>query len=128
MRITNSRYGIILSTPGLVIILALVIFPVATLFVTSFLQYTSMPPISFTGFKNYRYILNDRVFWLALRKTGVYTVGVTGLSLIGGMLIMDYRNYLAIVLTTTLVIIFMYLVFYKLLMVPLPMGNLFLGI
>ncbi len=87
MRITNSRYGIILSTPGLVIILALVIFPVATLFVTSFLQYTSMPPISFTGFKNYRYILNDRVFWLALRKTGVYTVGVTGLSLIGGMLI-----------------------------------------
>ncbi len=77
-----------------------------------------------------------KMVWIIIGLITFYTIlmpiigffPATLIMLIGGMLIMDYRNYLAIVLTTTLVIIFMYLVFYKLLMVPLPMGNLFLGI
>jgi len=85
MRLSDSKYGALLSTPGLVIILALVIFPVVTLFVTSFLRYTSFHPIKFIGLQNYLYIFNDRLFWLALRKTVVYTIGVTSLTLIGGM-------------------------------------------
>ncbi|MBD3304904.1 ABC transporter permease subunit [candidate division KSB3 bacterium] len=87
MKISNSKYGIILSTPGLIIIVGLVIFPIITLFVTSFLRYTSMHPISFIGVKNYQYIFRDRLFWLALRKTVTYTVGVTGVAFVGGMLI-----------------------------------------
>ena len=87
MRISDSKYGIILSTPGLLIIIALIIFPVITLFVTSFLRYTSFHPITFWGVKNFKYIFHDRLFWLGLRKTFVYTVGVTGLTFCGGMLI-----------------------------------------
>jgi len=85
MRLSNSKYGVLLSTPGLIIIVSLVIFPIVTLFVTSFLQYTSFPPIKFIGFKNYLYIFNDRIFWLALRKTVFYTGGVTVLTFIGGI-------------------------------------------
>ncbi len=85
MRLTNRKYGLLLSTPGLVIIIALIIFPVVTLFLTSFLRYTSFHPVKFIGLKNYLYIFNDRLFWLALRKTVIYTVGVTGLTFVGGM-------------------------------------------
>jgi len=87
MKISNSKYGVILTTPGLVIIIALVIFPVVTLFLTSFLRYTSIYPITFTGFKNYKYIFNDRLFWLALQKTVVYAAGVTGLTFCGGVIL-----------------------------------------
>jgi multiple sugar transport system permease protein len=87
MKISNSKYGVILSTPGLFIIIALVIFPVITLFITSFLRYTSIYPITFTAFRNYRYIFNDRLFWLALRKTVVYTGGVTVLTFSGGVIL-----------------------------------------
>ena len=85
MRLSDSKYGVLLSTPGLVIIIALILFPVVTLFVTSFLRYTSFHPLSFIGLKNYIYIFNDRIFWMALRKTVVYTIGVTVLTFAGGM-------------------------------------------
>ncbi len=49
----------------------------------------------------------------------------TFLMLIGGMLIMKYKNYWMIATTSFVTVLFMYLVFYKILMVPLPMGNLF---
>jgi multiple sugar transport system permease protein len=87
MRITNSKYGVILSSPGFVIIVALVVFPLATLFVTSFLRYTAVTSIGFTGFDNYRYIFSDRLFWLSLQKTAIYSVGATGLTFCGGLII-----------------------------------------
>ncbi len=85
MRLSDSKYGLMLSSPGLVIILALIIFPIITLFITSFLRYTSFHPLSFTGLKNYAYILNDRLFWMALKQTAVYTVGVTFLTFVSGV-------------------------------------------
>ena len=87
MKISNSKYGVIITTPGLIIIIALVVFPVIILLVTSFLRYTAVYPISFTGFKNYRYILNDRLFWLGLQKTIVYAGGVTLLTFSGGVIL-----------------------------------------
>jgi multiple sugar transport system permease protein len=85
MRLSNSQYGALLSTPGLVIIITLIFFPIVTLVVTSFLRYTSFHPLSFIGLKNYLYIFNDRIFWLALEKTVIYTVGVTLFTFVGGM-------------------------------------------
>jgi putative tricarboxylic transport membrane protein len=49
----------------------------------------------------------------------------TLIMLIGGMLFMKYKNYWMIMATSVVVVLFMYLVFYKILMVPLPMGSLF---
>lgn len=85
MKLTDNQYGALISLPGLAIVLAVIIFPVVTLFVTSFLQYTSFHPVSFTGLKNFVYIFHDRLFWLALEKTVIYTAGVTLLTFVGGI-------------------------------------------
>ncbi|MCP4400707.1 MAG: sugar ABC transporter permease [bacterium] len=87
MKISDQKYGILLSAPGVIIILLLIVFPVITLFVTSFLRYTSIHPVTFWGLKNFQFIFHDRLFWLALRKTFFYTVGVTGLTFFSGMAI-----------------------------------------
>ena len=49
----------------------------------------------------------------------------TGLFLIAAMLILNYKNYLAMGITVAMVLIFMYIVFIKILMVPLPLGMIF---
>jgi len=87
MRITNSKYGVLLSIPGFIVIVALVLFPLATLFVTSFFRYYAGIQTGFTGFKNYRYIFNDRLFWLSLQKTAIYSVGATAMTFCGGLII-----------------------------------------
>lgn len=87
MRLSNTRYGILLTTPGLIIILGLVIFPMAMLFVTSFMQFTPMDPRTFNGLANYRYIFKDRLFWLSLPRTAVYAGGATGLTFCGGVVL-----------------------------------------
>ncbi len=87
MKLSNSQYGAILSIPGLFIILALVIFPLITLVVTSLLRYTGIYSITFNGLKNYQYIFNDRLFWLGLEKTILYSGGVTILTFCGGVIL-----------------------------------------
>ncbi len=49
----------------------------------------------------------------------------TGFFLISSMLAMRYKHYWSLVLTTVTVLLFMYIVFIKILMVPLPMGYIF---
>lgn len=74
-----------------------------------------------------------RLVWTIIGLITLYTflMSVIGffpstfLMLVGGMLIMKYKNYWMIVATSSVVVLFMYLVFYKILMVPLPMGSLF---
>lgn len=87
MKISNSKYGVILTTPGFIIIVGLVLFPLGMLFVTSLLRYTPITTVRFTGIKNYRYILNDRLFWLSLKNTIFYAGGATTLTFCGGLAI-----------------------------------------
>jgi hypothetical protein len=49
----------------------------------------------------------------------------TFILLVGGMLILGYRKIGVISVASVAVLAFMYGVFYKVLMVPLPMGSLF---
>jgi len=85
MRLKNSQYGFVLSVPGMIVVVALVLFPVLMLFTTSVMQWTSTKARIFNGIENFRYVFEDRIFWLALWKTAIYTVGVTGLAFLGGM-------------------------------------------
>lgn len=87
MRLSDSKFGVLLTTPGLIIIITLVIFPLAMLFVTSFMQYTPMLPRTFNGLENYAYVFNDRLFWLSLPKTAIYAGGATGLTFCGGLIL-----------------------------------------
>lgn len=74
-----------------------------------------------------------RMVWIVIGLITLYTIlmpvigffPATILMLAGGMLIMKYKNYWMITAVSVLVVLFMYLVFYKILMVPLPMGILF---
>jgi len=74
-----------------------------------------------------------RMVWVIIGLITSYTILMpvigffpsTFLMLVGGMLVMKYKNYWMITATSALVVLFMYLVFYKVLMVPLPMGILF---
>ena len=86
MKMADSKYGLLLTLPGLIFILALVLFPLGMLFVTSFLQYTPILPMKFNGIENYRYIFGDRLFWLSLPKTVIYAGGATLLTFIGGLI------------------------------------------
>jgi len=85
MKISNEKFGMILSIPGLCLIIALVIFPMIMLLITSMLRYIPGYPITFIGFKNFQYIFNDSLFWLSLQKTFIYSGSVTVLTFIGGM-------------------------------------------
>jgi len=87
MKISNTKYGIILSSPGFIIILGLVIFPLAMLFITSLLRYTPITPVKYNALKNYIYILNDRLFWMSLKNTIIYAGGATSLTFCGGLII-----------------------------------------
>ena len=49
----------------------------------------------------------------------------TLMLLVGGMVILGYRKIGVISIATAAVLAFMYGIFYKVLMVPLPMGSLF---
>ena len=49
----------------------------------------------------------------------------TGIFLICSMLVLKYNKYLSLILTTFIVLTFMYFVFIKVLMVPLPIGSVF---
>jgi multiple sugar transport system permease protein len=87
MKLSDSKFGFFISAPGFFILIALVIFPIITLFNTSFLRYESVFPIKFIGFGNYKYIFSDRIFWLALKNTIIYSGGVTALTFIWGLVL-----------------------------------------
>lgn len=76
---------------------------------------------------------NVRMVWVIVALITTYTVlmpvigffPATFFMLLAGMAVMRYKKVWMIVTVSSIVIIFMYFVFYKLLMVPLPMGILF---
>lgn len=87
MRISNSQYGAIITLSGLLVVLLLVIFPSVLLFTISFIKYDFISIPSFTGFGNYKYIFQDRLFWLSLKKAAIYASGTTFLMGVTGLIL-----------------------------------------
>jgi len=80
-------FGLLLSLPGIIFLLVLVLYPLSMLFSVSFLRYDYVHPVTFYGFTNYIKIFNNRVFWLSLKNTIVYCVGVTSMTTIIGVIL-----------------------------------------
>ena len=80
-------FGLLLSLPGIIFLLALVAYPLAMLIGVSFLRYDYVHPITFYGLTNYIKIFNNRVFWLSLKNTIVYSVGVTTMTTVVGLIL-----------------------------------------
>lgn len=82
IKISDEWYGRLLSLPGIFLVFFLIFLPVIFLIGLSFLRYNFVTPIAFVGFKNFSTIFSDRLLTHALKITGIYTAGVTLLSLV----------------------------------------------
>ncbi len=73
-----------MTLPALVVLAVVIAYPVIRTVVVSFYDYPLITPDhAFVGWRNYRHLASDTVFWEALRNTVVYTTA----SVLGGMLI-----------------------------------------
>jgi multiple sugar transport system permease protein len=87
MRLTNPRYGFLLNLPGLLLVLLWVFLPALLLFLMSFIQYDNVRPIVFNGLDNYRHLFKDRLFWVGLENIVIFSIGTTGLTSLGGLVL-----------------------------------------
>ena len=81
LKISDEWYGRLLSLPGIFLVFFLIFLPVIFLVGLAFLRYNFVTPIAFVGFKNFSTIFSDRLLTHSLKITGIYTAGVTALSL-----------------------------------------------
>ena len=82
IKISDEWYGRLLTLPGIFLIFLLIVLPVIFLIGLAFLRYNFVTPIAFVGFKNFSTIFSDRLLTHSLKVTGIYTLGVTCLSLV----------------------------------------------
>jgi multiple sugar transport system permease protein len=82
MKLRNPGYGVVLSVPGLVILLLWVLIPFSYVFYISFLRYDNILPVIPTGLANYREVLKDPNLPLILIRTFIFSFGSTGLTLL----------------------------------------------
>jgi len=80
MKISDRKFGFFLSIPGVLVLLLLIIVPLIFLFLTSFLRYDNIRPVTFYGVKNYQFLFKHRVFWLSFKNTLIFCGGVTSLT------------------------------------------------
>ncbi|NLG68766.1 MAG: sugar ABC transporter permease [Firmicutes bacterium] len=83
----EERSALLFVAPSLLFLAAVVIYPLATTLWGSFFAESLVRPqdgARFVGIANYVQVLSDRVFWLSLWRTILWTVGsVLGKTLIG---------------------------------------------
>ena len=82
MKISDAWYGRLLSLPGILLVFLLILVPVVCLIGLAFLRYDFIMPIKFVGFKNFATIFSDRLLVHSLKITAIYSMGVTGLSVV----------------------------------------------
>ncbi len=64
------------AAPGLLVTAAFVLYPFVSTVVNSFTDRRTLIPGHFVGLANYREMLHDDQFWVALRNSTLYVVGV----------------------------------------------------
>lgn len=76
----KQRWGYYFILPSFLLYAVFFLFPVLWSMVLSFLDY-GWWGTNFVGLDNYRSILSDRIFWIGMRNTVYYTLGVVPLWL-----------------------------------------------
>jgi multiple sugar transport system permease protein len=82
----EGTLAVLLLAPAFLLLALIVVYPVGRLIVTSFynLSLTSGLPAEFVGLENYQLVLDDPVFWIALRNTVLLTlITVPGALIVG---------------------------------------------
>ena len=108
-QLTQGQLAVILLTPAVIIIFAIVIYPLINTFVQSFFDYNlAFPHLkTFTGIGNYISVLKDSYFWKSLKYTIYFAVFSISLELIFGFIValILNENFVGKWLVRTLVII-----------------------
>ncbi|MEU0164490.1 sugar ABC transporter permease [Streptomyces iakyrus] len=70
------------AAPGLLVISAFVLYPFVSTVVNSFTDRRTLIPGKFVGLANFRELLHDDMFWIGLRNSTLYVVGVVPLLVV----------------------------------------------
>lgn len=82
----ESRLGLILILPSLLLIGALTIYPLLSVVWLSLTSKSALSPVAeFIGLRNFATLMGDREFWRAFATGVVWTVGSVGLQLVSGV-------------------------------------------
>jgi raffinose/stachyose/melibiose transport system permease protein len=63
--------------PALILYVGLIIYPLFQGIYVSFNQWDGLSDMKWIGLKNYQFVLKDDIFWLALKNTFIFAIGVT---------------------------------------------------
>lgn len=88
-QLSEAAFGFLLASPLLIILLGIVGYPLVYALTASFQHFRITDPdnVYFVGFDNYRYVLMDPQFWVALRNTLLYAGIAVPVELCLGLLI-----------------------------------------
>lgn len=90
---TDSKFGILCTVPGLVVLVALVAYPIGYNFVLSFIEYKRLTIGGFIGLEHFSWFFSQRSdFTLAWKISGIYSVGSAGLAFLIGLLLAHMLN------------------------------------
>ena len=87
MKVSPQKAGVILITPSVFLICALLIYPVFYgVWLSFFKKHSFFPEQRFVGLANYLYLLRDSEFWMSLWYGTYYSVSTIVLQIIIGLI------------------------------------------
>ncbi len=91
-RLSHSQFGVLCTIPGLVVLVALILYPVLYNIVVSLLRYNNIVPIKFVGLRNYlgQFLAAD--FFTAWKVSSIYSVASAALTLLVGLVLAHALN------------------------------------
>jgi multiple sugar transport system permease protein len=92
---SDTWYAVLLITPASIIIIFFALFPLFYAIMLSFrhVDLTSAVGIGpYVGLDNYRFALNDRIFWESTRRTLTFAIGAVSIEMVFGVAIAFVLN------------------------------------
>jgi len=87
VKLSSQKTGIILITPSVFLICALLVYPVLYgVWLSFFKKHSFFPEQRFVGFANYLYLLKDSEFWMSLWYGTFYSVSTIVLQIVIGVI------------------------------------------
>ncbi len=87
MKLSSQKTGIILITPSVFLICALLVYPVLYgVWLSFFKKHSFFPDQRFVGLANYLYLLRDSEFWMSLWYGTFYSVSTIVLQIVIGVI------------------------------------------
>ena len=91
-QISNRTFGIICTVPGLVALLAFILYPIGYNVVVSFLRYNNILPTVFVGVDNYLWLFTAEDFFISWRVSAIYSIGSASLAFFVGLILAHSLN------------------------------------